>query len=176
MTKISLFAAVLTLAATGAAEAGGQAGSVGVGAEYLLSGTGGASVNYDGGAWHAGGALGYADPGQGDASWSLAGRFYYHVHSTAMADFGVGGSLGIASVPDGMGDKASLVYLEPGIQIRLFLASNVAVSAQTGIVFGLSDADGTSISGSAIGGGTVVVSGGGVVGLGGGLGLHYYFF
>jgi len=170
MMKTGLFAALLLAGVTGAAEAGGQPGSIGVGAEYLLSGTGGASVNYDGGAWHAGGFLGFLDPGPGDATWQVGGRFYYHVHSTMEADFGVGGGLGIANVPDAGGDSATLIFLEPSIQIRAFVVANVALSAETGIVLGLSDADGVGVTGGTIGGGD---SG---IGISGGVGVHYYFF
>ena len=167
MTKTSLFAALMLVGVAGIAEAGGSPGTLGVGAEYQLAGIGGASLNYDAGDFHVGGFLGFADGGgDDDTSWALGGRFYYHIHSTTDADFSLGGALGIASVPDPMGggDEASLIYLEGGAQIRLFLAANVAVSASTGIVFGLSDADG------------VAVTGAGGVGLGAGVGLHYYFY
>ncbi len=167
MTKTSLFAALMLVGVTGLAEAGGSPGTLGVGAEYQLAGIGGASLNYDAGDFHVGGFLGFADGGgDDDTTWALGGRFYYHLHSTTDADFSLGGGLGIASVPDPMGggDEASLIYLEGGAQIRLFLAANVAVSASTGLVLGLSDADG------------VAVTGAGGVGLGAGVGLHYYFF
>lgn len=181
MTKTSMFAALFVVGAAGAADAGGQVGSLGVGAEYLLSGAGGASLNYDGGDWHAGGFLGFFDPGvdNADSLFQLGGRFYYHVHSTAMSDFGVGGALGVISVPNQgpMDDERETdIYVEPGIQIRIFLASNVALSASTGIILGVSDADGVAITGGTIGGSTVTDTGGGRISLGGGIGIHYYFF
>src|SRR5262245_43883764 len=52
MTKASVFAALFVVAAAGSARAGGQAGSIGVGAEYMLNGAGGPSLNYDGGQFH----------------------------------------------------------------------------------------------------------------------------
>ncbi len=161
MIKNSLFSAVLVMAAAGVANAGGQAGSIGVGAEFQINGTGGASLNYDAGDFHVGGFLGYLDDdGPDNSQFDLGARFYYHVHSTAMADFGVGGSIGIVSADQpGGGDRTTLVFLEPGIQIRLFLASNVAISASTGIVIGTADADGVLVTGQTIG-----------------AGLHYYFF
>lgn len=174
MTKTSLFAALLLVGVAGVAEAGGSPGTIGVGAEFQLAGPGGASLNYDAGDFHAGGFLGFADGGgDDDTTWALGGRFYYHLHSTTDADFGVGGSIGVASVPDAGGDKLTLVYVEPGVQIRLFLAANVAFSASTGIVLGVSDAEGVALTGSAFGNGTVNAGG---VTLGGGVGLHYYFF
>ena len=165
MTKTSLFAAVLVMATSGLAHAGGQEGSFGVGAEVQLSGISGASVNYDAGAFHVGGLLGYADDAGVNDYFQVGARFFYHVHSTAMSDFGLGGNLGIASVRDQMDpdDRSSYVFLEPGIQIRLFLAANVALAFTTGVAIGLNDADGVTISGQ----GTGFNFGGGV---------HYYFF
>ena len=161
MIKTSLFAAVLLMAASGLASAGGQPGSIGVGAEAQINGTGGASLNYDAGEFHVGGFLGFFDPdGADNTEFDVGARFYYHVHSTAMADFGIGGSLGIASLPDAGGDdRQTAVFIEPGAQIRLFLAANVAVSAATGVVIGVVDASGVAITGQTIT-----------------AGLHYYFF
>jgi hypothetical protein len=170
MSKTSLLTAMFFFAAIGTASAGGQAGSIGVGAEYQLSGIGGLSVNYDAGAFHVGGSLGVADPaGNDNTVFQLAGRFYYHVHHTAFADFGLGGSLGLSSQPVPMGNRATDVYLEPGFEIRAFLSSNVALSATAGIVIGAADAGGVAIAGSTIGG-----TGGPLFDAG--VGIHYYFY
>jgi hypothetical protein len=64
-------------------------------------------------------------------TWRSARRFYYHVHSSAMADFGVGGSFGLAFIGDRStvtDDSFTALFIEPGIQIRAFVASNVALS------------------------------------------------
>lgn len=176
MIKTSLLAVAMIAMASTAATAGGQAGSIGVGAEYQISGLGGASVNYDAGQFHLGGFLGFIDPeGPNNTQFYVGGRFYYHVHSTAMSDFGLGGTLGIGSVPTPMAannNRDTDVFLEPGFQIRLFLASNVALSFDGGIVFGLIDAGGAAITGQAIDG----AHGLGNVGFAGGAGVHYYFF
>jgi hypothetical protein len=172
MSKTSLLASLLLCAAAGTAGAGGQAGSIGVGAQYQLSGIGGMSINYDAGLFHVGGSLGFADPqGAVPATFELAGRFYYHVHHSAFADFGIGGSLGFASVPVGMANNTrnTDVYLEPGFEIRAFLSSNVALSATAGIVIGAADAGGVAIAGSTIGG-----TGGPLFDAG--VGIHYYFY
>ncbi len=157
--------AALILAAATTAHAGGQAGTVGVGVEAELSGLAGLSANYDAGRFHVGGFFGINDPaGPGDEI-ELGGRFFYHVHSTAMSDFGLGAGLGLASVSPGIDGntlmrRATRVFLEPAFQIRLFIAANVALSFTGGISFGLEDADGASIRGE----------------LEGGAGVHYYFF
>jgi hypothetical protein len=161
MLKTTILAAVLVASTAGLAHAGGQPGTIGVGAEFQIVGlTGGASVNYDAGPFHVGGFFGFADPPGGDnTSFNVGGRFYYHVHSTAMADFGIGGSLGILNDHDAAGNGQTSVFIEPGVQIRLFLAANVAVSAATGIIIGTADASGVAVTGQTITGG-----------------IHYYFF
>ena len=182
MIKTSLFAAMFVVGVAGAAHAGGQTGSIGLGAEYELNGIGGASLNYDAGKFHVGGFLGFFDPpGPDNTVVEIGGRFFYHLHSTAMSDFSLGANLGLASVPvtTGMGANAmtnrdSDVYLEPAFQIRLFVAPNVALSFTGGLVIGLVDASGTAITGQGVGSSLSV--NGANVGLTGGAGVHYYFF
>jgi hypothetical protein len=176
MKKTSLFAAMLVVGVAGAAEAGGQPGSVGAGAEYQINGLGGASINFDQGDFHVGGFLGFTDGGNdNDTTFGLGARFFYHVHSTAMSDFGIGGSFGLASLPEPPmdNDRPLAVFIEPSAQIRLFLASNVALSASLGVVIGVVDAEGVAITGQGIGGTNVA---GLALGMAGGAGIHYYFF
>jgi hypothetical protein len=175
MKHTMTIATVLVLATAGAARAGGQEGSIGVGAEFGISGiAGGGSVNYDAGKFHVGGFLAmYDGGGDNDTDYSLGARFFWHVHSTAMSDFGLGGGLGYFSVDKrGGNDRQALLFFEPSFQIRAFVASNVALSFTTGISFGLVDADGFVL-------GTQSVNVAGVAGLGAvnaTAGVHYYFF
>ena len=173
MFKASLLVALLVapllavIATVGVAHAGGQPGSIGVGAEYQLSGIGGISLQYDAGTFHAGAALGLDDPNSQPAVFDLAGDFWFHVHHTAFTDFSLGGSLGFESIKVGMGAAATRnvdLYLEPGFQIRAFLSSNVALSATGGISIGLADAGGD------------LRIGGQNFGAVGSVGIHYYFF
>jgi len=158
----STLAVVLALAASTTAWAGGQEGAIGVGAETQINGTGGISVNYDAGKFHVGGFLGFNDPpGPDNTEFAIGARFYYHVHKTAMSDFSVGGNLGIDSVPQMMGNnRNTLLFLEPSIQIRAFVTSNVALSFTAGIVIGAVDAGGLAVDGQV----TAAA------------GVHYYFF
>jgi hypothetical protein len=160
---LAIFALSLSVGTT-AAFAGGSKGSVGVGADFQLSDLGGVSVVYDGGTYHVGGFLGYSDGGgNDDTDVEIGGRFFYHVHSTAMSDFGVGGSLGFGLFGDRsrqVDDDRSEVFFEPSAQIRAFVVSNVALSFTAGISVGTGDADGAGIGGQAVGAG----------------GVHYYFF
>lgn len=158
--KTSIFAAVLLAASAGVASAGGQSGTIGAGVEIATSGVGGPSINYDAGDFHLGGFLSIQDPaGDDNTDFGIGGRFYYHVHSTAMSDFSVGGALTFVSV-DSPGDRASLLYIEPGIQLRAFITSNVALSFSAGLPIGLVDADGVALTGQ----------------INGIAGVHYYFF
>jgi hypothetical protein len=153
------------LALSTSAWAGGSPNSLGVGAESVVStegNIGGVSANYDFGQFHLGGFFGVADPaGANNTRVELGGRFYFHLHSSAMADFSVGGSLAYAneSNPPPQ-DNDNEVYLTPGFQIRAFVASNVALSFSAGIALGLADVDGVVIDGQVTGA----------------AGVHYYFF
>jgi hypothetical protein len=162
MTK-TLLVATIVMASFGTASAGGQAGSVGVGAEYQLEAAlGGLSVNYDAGKLHAGGYLGFNDPEGGNNTDVVVGaRFFFHVASTAMSDFSVGGSLGIHSHYEGApANRQTDLFLEPAFQIRAFISSNVALSFTGGISIGTIDASEVRITGQATG-----IAG-----------VHYYFF
>jgi hypothetical protein len=153
--------AVLGLAA-GPAFAGGSEGSIGIGAEGQLNrALGGLSANYDMGMFHVGGFLAFSDnDGDDNTDIALGGRFYYHLHSTAMSDFSVGGSVGVGFLGGPADTDTTEVYIEPGIQTRAFVASNVALSFTAGMALGVADADGVGI------GGQLVFAGG----------VHYYFF
>lgn len=173
MTKLSFLVPLFLAAATTVASAGGQPNSLGVGVEAQLSGITGISANYDAGKFHAGGVVGYYDPaGPSNATFEVGGRFYYHVHSTAMADFGIGGGIGIASVPAFQGirnERGTLLYLEPGFQTRLFVASNVALSFTAGFLIGLADASDPT-EGQLSSGVEITGQFNGIAG------VHYYFF
>jgi len=152
--------AILGLAAP--AMAGGSAGSIGVGGEFTLAGMGGASVNYDAGMFHVGGFFSYRDnPGPSDTETDVGGRFYYHIHSTAMSDFSVGGQLGMQLLDfENNDDDATIVEIDLGGQIRAFVASNVALSFGLGIGIFAADGEGLLVTGD-------------ITGV---AGVHYYFF
>jgi hypothetical protein len=181
MTKTYMATLLMVLGTAAPSYAGGQAGSIGVGAEAELNGVGGVSVNYDAGKFHVGAMLGYRriEPagGTSQSETDVGFRGYFHVHSTAMSDFGIGGNIGIASVPvqNGMGmtNRETDVFLEPSFQIRLFVASNVALSFTGGLSIGLGDATTTSIGGQGLGLSTNTRN---PFGIEGGAGVHYYFF
>lgn len=160
MKKI-LLAAIIVFASAGTASAGGQAGSIGVGAEFQLSGIGGLSANYDAGKFHAGGFLGYFDPrGPNNVTVDVGGRFFYHVASTAASDFSLGGSLGIQSINQaGATNRDTNVFIEPSFQIRMFIVPNVALSFTGGVEIGAADASELNLTGN----------------ISGEAGIHYYF-
>lgn len=160
-TLIGSTFAVVSVLGAGTALAGGSQGTIGVGAEATLSGLGGMSFSYDAGSFHAGGFLSFRDEGQeDDTDIGLGGRFFWHIHSTPVSDFSIGGNLGMQFVDTGPNQSDSLLYLEPAIQLRAFIAGNVAISATAGISIGLSDASGVDLTGQPTGA----------------AGIHYYFF
>lgn len=177
----AVFVSGLAIAAlSGTASAGGSKGAIGVGAESSLGavslfdgdpvasrllsvGISGLSINYDAGQFHAGGLLGFVDGGGDDDTFvAIGGRFYYHIHSTAMSDFGIGGNVAMGFFDDGNddNDNDTFMLLEPGIQTRAFVTSNVALSFSAGLTIGLLDANGVAVSAQPTGA----------------AGVHYYFF
>lgn len=173
MQKTITLAAILMLALTSSAMAGGKEGSIGVGAEFAINGiaggqiAGGPSLNYDAGIFHAGGFFGFNDGGgDDDTDFSFGGRFYWHLHDTPSSDFGIGAGLAFLSVdstPDP--DRELFVFIEPSFQFRAFVANNVALSFTGGFSFALADAEGASL------GAQNNLAGFQLLG-----GIHYYFF
>ena len=157
--KNTMLIAVLVLASSATARAGGLPGTIGVGAELQLSNLGGVSVNYDAGKFHVGGFFGFDDQAGADNDViDIGARFFYHVASTAMSDFSIGGGLGIESA-NSAGGRSTDLFLEPSFQIRAFVVSNVALSFTGGISIGTVDADRVRIVGD----------------FNGTAGVHYYF-
>jgi len=132
--------------------------------------------NFAAGNFHPGGFRGFNDPGdRDDDAMIIGGRFFYHVHSTLTSDFSVGGSLGYVSQnnPPPV-DREGELYIEPAIQIRAFIVSNVALSFNVGVSIGVMDAESVDLGGQLVGG-SLNVSGTNLS-FGGGAGVHYYFF
>jgi hypothetical protein len=134
----------------------------------LLGGPSGISAAFDGGPWHVEGILGLLKPAAGTrASFDIGGRFWYHLHSTANADFSVGGGLGYLH-QGRVGTSSDGVWIEVGGQIRTFLTSNVALSASLGLSIATIDFEAYGLTGQ-------LLAGQGPSG-GAGIGLHYYFY
>jgi hypothetical protein len=144
MTKlISSSVLLATLLVTTPALAGGSQGSIGVGADLPLAGgvLPEAAIDYDAGAFHVGGGLGIQNPpGGNNTEVDFSGHFYFHVASTSMSDFGVGGDVLFQSTGNGPNNGSTTdVFLDPGAQIRAFVASNVALSLTIGMSIGVGD-------------------------------------
>ena len=91
----------------------------------------------------------------------VAGRGWFHLHSSTAADFSLGGGFGFAFFdPDGPADSINTISIDIGAMMRAFLTSNVAVSAFLGLTVLAGDADGFALNGQPLGG----------------LGLAYYFW
>jgi opacity protein-like surface antigen len=170
-TVILAVAAGLSLAAgTAAAQypTPGTARGFGLGVAAMLpqaapSTPHGLSLAYDAGRWHLDTML--SARGNGDTTYSLGVRGWFHLHQTPGADFSVGGGLGIAHHGDRGpgGDDENSIHLDAGFLVRAFLTPSVALSAfgGLGIVPGESAWDGFALDGQ--------------LGGFGGFGLHYFF-
>ena len=142
----------------------GHGRGVGVGAATMLNGTSGALFTWGsaGGGLHVDGLFGlhhYRDnpTGNNTTSFTVGGRFWYHLHAASFADFSVGGGIGFISWTNNPGTGASDsrldLSMEVGGQIRAFIVPNVALLANLGFgaTFGNNDnimIGGQSVTGS----------------------------
>lgn len=134
---------------------------LGVGVAAMLAGPAGISVAYDGGPWHLDTMFGVlkrdGDSPGNKADFELGARFWFHLHKSANSDFSVGGGLGF--IHFGPADE-NAVFLEGGVQLRAFIASNVALSASAGLAIETADRSAFALGGQFIGSAA----------------LHYYFY
>jgi hypothetical protein len=148
---------------TSAVLAGATHGTgIGVGVAAMLTGPVGVSVAYDGGPWHFDTMLSLTKndgdtPAERRPSFGLGGRFWFHLHKAANSDFSVGGGLGFEHEGP---SKDAIVSLEGGVLLRVFLASNVALSASAGLGVQTADRSFVTIGGQFIGAAAI----------------HYYFY
>ena len=182
LTASSVHAQTTTASATISPAPSGHGHGVGLGAVTMLNGTSGALVTWGsaGGGFHIDGLAGlhhYNPNGTNTTSFSLGGRFWYHLHAATFADFSLGGGVGITrweTNPGNPGNDARVdVALEVGGQIRAFIVPNVALIADLGLgaTFGANDdimigGQAITASGSPAGGNNFVA---------GTLGIAYFF-
>ena len=144
----------LLLAQAGSAEAqeNRSGGNLGVGVHtMLLPDSFGPAVVYDAGIFHIEGLFAFADDDE-TTRFDLGGRFWYHIHSAASADFSLGGGLGVVSIdPEGGGEGTTDIEIDAGAQIRAFLVPNVAVSGSLGLAILTGDGDFIGITGDLVG-------------------------
>ncbi len=142
-----VLAAVATIGLTGNAFAQDNAGDdkttqigastgrtgFGIGAAAMISGPAGPSFTYDAGAWHVDGIVAVQD--FGDTEITAGARFMYVLNRSDDADFSVGGGAGLFA------NGQDLFFLEGGAQIRAFIVSNVALTANLGLAVIIGDDD-----------------------------------
>jgi hypothetical protein len=161
---LSLVATVLVLLGTArttaaqdgsspAAPTASRGGGIGLGVGAMLEGPRGLSFAYDGGVWHLDALFGATS--NGDTTFGVGVRGWFHLHSGAAADFSLGGGVGFArgriEVPLGRRDR-DVVNIEVGLLVRAFVVSNVALSTFGGIALLTGDADGFRLGGQLLGG------------------------
>jgi hypothetical protein len=152
-----------TASFTGASSTRGR--GIGVGAGTMLNGTSGLMGTWGAGAFHVDGLFGlhrYAAGGNATTSFTLGGRFWYHIHAASFADFSVGGGVGLVRWVSAPGTPQSDTHwdvsMEIGGQIRAFIVPNVALLADLGLGITFTSNDdillgGQSMSGSSAPGG-----------------------
>ena len=155
--------------------ASGHGRGFGAGAITMLNGTSGALATWGspGGGFHVDGFFGlhhYNPNGNNTTSFAFGGRFWYHVHAAAFADFSLGGGLGLHRYETDPGrqgnDHRTDVSLEVGGQMRAFIVPNVALIADLGLGVTFANNDDILIGGQNVGGGDFVA---------GTLGIAYFF-
>jgi hypothetical protein len=139
--------------------ASGHGRGIGVGAATMLNGTSGALVTWGsaGGGLHVDGIFGlhhYRDGNANTTSFAVGGRFWYHVHASTLADFSLGGGIGLTSWtfnPGAPGSDSRLdLSLEVGGQIRAFIVPNVALVADLGLGATFGNFDNIMIGGQSV--------------------------
>jgi hypothetical protein len=138
----------------------GRGHGIGVGAATMLNGTSGALFTWGsaGGGFHIDGLFGlhhYRDPDRNyTTSFTLGGRFWYHLHAASFADFSLGGGLGLISWTNNPGtptsDSRLDISLEVGGQIRAFVVPNVALVADLGLGATFGNDDDIMIGGQSV--------------------------
>jgi hypothetical protein len=144
---------------------GGSGGSAfGIGAQAMLVGPAGASLTYDFGRMHADGLF-YMET-LGNDVYGFGGRLWLTVHEGSNSDLSVGGGAGIISIEN---QDDSIINIEGGAKVRIFVVPNVALSAVVGLGV-LIDApgDGIVITGQTTGNNQGL-------GFNAGFGFTYYF-
>ncbi len=145
-------------------EVGGTDGTgIGVGAEAMLPavfdvggagvsvvGVGGVSVVYDAGPFHCGGIFGFQDDDNA-TDLAIGGRFLYHLHEAAAADFSIGGGVGMRHVFRDNNPDEDDFMLEALVQLRAFIVPNVAISGSAGVAVTSGDHDRFVITGQPLG-------------------------
>ena len=164
--------------ATGAISSHGS--GFGIGALTMLNGVNGALVTWGNarGSFHVDGIFGlrrYNPNGNYTTSFSMGGRFWYHIHAASFADFSLGGGLGFLrweTNPGNPGNDDRLdLCLQGGAQMRAFIVPNVAIMADLGLGVFFGPEDDILIGGQSIGGGYA----GGENFVSGTLGIAYFF-
>jgi hypothetical protein len=122
---------------------------LGVGAAAFVSGMVGPQVVYDFGGFHVEGLLGFDHRTNGGGpnppkvtTFDVGASGWYHLHAGDRSDFSVGGGIGFMIASPSTGNSSNAIVLEPGVQARVFLSDNFALSGRLALDFVFGDAVG----------------------------------
>jgi hypothetical protein len=112
-------------------------------ADLSFAPAGAAALSYDAGQFRVDGLLYLLfvsrDGGADSTAFALGARAFYKLHSTSKADFSVGGGLALGFLDSDPGDGSFRVAIDGAVQIRVWLASNVALNGSAGIGFSVGE-------------------------------------
>jgi hypothetical protein len=119
-------------------------GAIGVGAIEFLSGMTGGEFVYDMPVFHIEALLGYdhisnANNGGSSSVLQVGVAGWYHLAKGNMADFSVGGGVGLVYNSPVGGNSSTAFAIEPGAEGRVFLSPNFALSGRVGVAITTGD-------------------------------------
>jgi len=142
LSLVFAFAITAASSVATAQEGTGSASGIGVGVESMLTGPVGPTFVYQATNFHIDAIFAF-DSNDNPVSFldrtnelSIGGRIFFQVHEGEIADFSLGGGIGITTDDDGgPGNNNDDIdfHLEGGAKIRAFLAPNVALTASLGL-------------------------------------------
>jgi hypothetical protein len=126
--------------------ASGEGAGLGVGAVVWLSGLTGAQVVYDQSVFHLEGTLGYLhvsqpNGGPSNSNFAIGASGWYHLARGVNADLSLGGDVGLIYSSPAGGNSSTAFAIIPGIEARVFVTPNVALSGRAGISFQFGDSN-----------------------------------
>jgi len=126
----------------GSSSFGGGAIGIGATVSFAPAAATDALFVYDTSMFHIDAALGYTHASQNNVS---TGNFrfgvggWYHLARGSMADFSLGGTVGLEYASLAGGGSQTSFLLAPGAQARLFLSPNFALMGDVGLVIAFGD-------------------------------------
>ncbi len=106
---------------------------------------------YDLGEFHLDGYIQFST--NGNTSFALGGRFFYHLVEHSRSDLSAGGGLSFLNLSgDEFAESLQTVFIEGSAKIRMFIVPQVSLESSAGLVAAVGDGDGFQLGGQVLGG------------------------